>query len=23
IFIILLLVGFIYAWKKGNLEWDT
>ena len=22
IFIILLLVGFIYAWKKGNLEWD-
>src|SRR5213594_5168674 len=22
IFLTLLLVGFIYAWKKGALEWD-
>jgi NADH-quinone oxidoreductase subunit A len=22
IFIIVLLVGFIYAWKKGALEWE-
>ena len=22
IFILILLVGFIYAWKKGALEWD-
>ncbi len=23
IFIILLLIGYVYAWKKGNLEWDN
>lgn len=23
IFIFLLLVGFIYAWVKGALEWET
>lgn len=22
IFIILLLVGYVYAWKKGALEWE-
>jgi NADH-quinone oxidoreductase subunit A len=22
VFIAILLVGFIYAWKKGALEWD-
>jgi NADH-quinone oxidoreductase subunit A len=22
IFLAILLVGFIYAWKKGALEWD-
>ena len=22
IFILILLVGFIYEWKKGALEWD-
>jgi NADH-quinone oxidoreductase subunit A len=22
IFMIVLLVGFIYVWKKGALEWD-
>ena len=22
IFILILLVGYIYAWKKGALEWD-
>lgn len=22
IFIVVLLVGFLYAWKKGALEWD-
>jgi NADH-quinone oxidoreductase subunit A len=22
IFIVILLVGYIYAWKKGALEWD-
>jgi NADH-quinone oxidoreductase subunit A len=22
IFIIILLVGYIYAWKKGALEWE-
>ncbi len=22
IFIVVLLVGFIYAWKKGALEWE-
>jgi NADH-quinone oxidoreductase subunit A len=22
IFIIILLVGFVYAWKKGALEWE-
>jgi NADH-quinone oxidoreductase subunit A len=22
IFILLLLVGFIYVWKKGALEWE-
>ena len=22
IFILVLLVGYIYAWKKGALEWD-
>jgi NADH-quinone oxidoreductase subunit A len=22
IFIVILLVGFIYAWKKGALEWE-
>jgi NADH-quinone oxidoreductase subunit A len=22
IFVIILLVGFVYAWKKGALEWD-
>lgn len=22
IFIMILLVGYIYAWKKGALEWD-
>lgn len=22
IFIVELLIGFIYAWKKGALEWD-
>ena len=22
IFLSLLLVGFIYAWKKGALEWE-
>jgi NADH-quinone oxidoreductase subunit A len=22
IFIVVLLVGFIYIWKKGALEWD-
>ncbi len=21
-FLVLLLVGFVYAWKKGALEWD-
>jgi NADH-quinone oxidoreductase subunit A len=21
-FTILLLVGFVYAWKKGALEWE-
>jgi NADH-quinone oxidoreductase subunit A len=22
IFLALLLIGFIYVWKKGALEWD-
>ncbi len=22
IFIMVLLVGYVYAWKKGALEWD-
>jgi NADH-quinone oxidoreductase subunit A len=22
VFILLLLVGFIYVWKKGAFEWD-
>lgn len=22
VFIIILLVGYVYAWKKGALEWD-
>ncbi len=22
IFIVILLVGYVYAWKKGALEWD-
>jgi NADH-quinone oxidoreductase subunit A len=22
LFIVILLVGFWYAWKKGALEWD-
>jgi len=22
IFIVILLVGYLYAWKKGALEWD-
>lgn len=22
IFILLLMVGFIYVWKKGALEWE-
>ncbi len=22
VFIVILLIGYIYAWKKGALEWD-
>lgn len=22
VFVIILLVGFVYAWKKGALEWE-
>ena len=22
LFIIVLLVGYVYAWKKGALEWE-
>ncbi|NTV35992.1 MAG: NAD(P)H-quinone oxidoreductase subunit 3, partial [Anaerolineaceae bacterium] len=22
VFVFILSVGFIYAWKKGALEWD-
>ena len=22
VFILILLVGYIYAWKKGALEWE-
>jgi NADH-quinone oxidoreductase subunit A len=22
VFIVILLIGFIYAWKKGALEWE-
>ncbi len=22
VFIMVLLVGYVYAWKKGALEWD-
>ena len=22
LFIVVLLVGYVYAWKKGALEWD-
>jgi NADH:ubiquinone oxidoreductase subunit 3 (subunit A) len=22
VFIVILLVGFIYVWKKGALQWD-
>jgi NADH-quinone oxidoreductase subunit A len=22
IFIVILLVGYLYAWKKGALEWE-
>jgi NADH-quinone oxidoreductase subunit A len=22
VFIVILLAGFIYAWKKGALEWE-
>jgi NADH-quinone oxidoreductase subunit A len=22
IFVLVLLVGFVYAWKKGALEWE-
>jgi NADH-quinone oxidoreductase subunit A len=22
LFILILLVGYFYAWKKGALEWD-
>jgi NADH-quinone oxidoreductase subunit A len=23
LFIFLLAIGFVYAWKKGALEWQT
>lgn len=23
VFIVMLLVGFVYAWMKGALEWET
>ena len=22
LFIVILLIGYIYAWKKGALEWE-
>ncbi len=22
VFIVILLIGYIYAWKKGALEWE-
>jgi NADH-quinone oxidoreductase subunit A len=22
VFIVVLLVGYVYAWKKGALEWE-
>jgi NADH-quinone oxidoreductase subunit A len=22
VFILVLLIGFVYAWKKGALEWE-
>jgi len=22
LFVVILMVGFIYAWKKGALEWE-
>jgi len=22
VFILILLVGFVYVWKKGALQWD-
>jgi NADH-quinone oxidoreductase subunit A len=22
VFLLLLVVGFVYEWKKGALEWD-
>jgi NADH-quinone oxidoreductase subunit A len=22
VFVLILVVGFIYAWKKGALEWE-
>jgi NADH-quinone oxidoreductase subunit A len=22
VFIVILLVGFVYVWKKGALQWD-
>jgi NADH-quinone oxidoreductase subunit A len=22
VFIVILLVGYVYAWKKGALEWE-
>jgi NADH-quinone oxidoreductase subunit A len=22
LFIVVLLIGFVYAWRKGALEWD-
>jgi NADH:ubiquinone oxidoreductase subunit 3 (subunit A) len=22
VFMIILLVGFVYVWKKGALQWD-
>jgi len=22
IFIVILLIGYVYAWKKGALEWE-
>jgi NADH:ubiquinone oxidoreductase subunit 3 (subunit A) len=22
VFIVILLIGYVYAWKKGALEWE-